>query len=243
MERLDKILANAMIGSRKEVVKLIRSGAVSVNEKTVTDPATKVNPDDSDIMVNGILVCYREHYHLMMNKPDGYICATEDLREKTVLDLLPEDKFPKNKIFPAGRLDKDTEGFVFLTTDGKLAHRVTGPKNHVNKKYFVKVDKPIQPEWGNSFRQGIVIDDGYQCKPAFLEILSETTAHLTIFEGKFHQVKRMFEALGTTVTYLKRVQIGSLVLDDALKLGEYRELTSLELSLLEIVPKEYKENL
>ena len=243
MERLDKILANAMVGSRKEVVKLIRSGAVTVNEKIITDPATKVNPDDSDIVANGVLVCYREHYHLMMNKPDGYICATEDLREKTVLDLLPDDEFPKNKLFPAGRLDKDTEGFVFLTTDGKLAHRVTGPKNHVNKKYFVKVDKPMQPEWVNHFKQGIVIDDGYQCKSAFLEILSENEAHLTIFEGKFHQVKRMFEALGTTVTYLKRVQIGSLVLDDTLQLGEYRELTSDELSLLEIVPQEYKENL
>lgn len=243
MERLDKILANAMVGSRKEVVKLIRSGAVTVNEKTVTDPASKVNPDDSDIMANGILVCYREHFHLMMNKPDGYICATEDLREKTVLDLLPDDEFPKNKLFPAGRLDKDTEGFVFLTTDGKLAHRVTGPKNHVNKKYFVQVDKPMQPEWVNDFKQGIVIDDGYQCKSAFLEILSENTAYLTIFEGKFHQVKRMFEALGTTVTYLKRVQIGSLILDETLALGEYRELTSNELSLLELVPEEYKENL
>ena len=243
MERLDKILANAMIGSRKEVVKLIRSGTVSVDGKSVTDPATKVNPDDSSIVANGTLVCYREHYHLMLNKPDGYICAREDMREQTVLDLLPDDEFPKNKLFPAGRLDKDTEGFVFLTTDGKLAHRVTGPKNHVNKKYFVTIDKTIKPEWVANFKQGIVIDDGYKCKSAFLEIFSENTCHLTIFEGKFHQVKRMFEALGTTVTYLKRVQIGSLVLDDTLKLGEYRHLTKEELPLLEIVPKEYKENL
>ena len=243
MERLDKILSNAMIGSRKEVVKLIRSGVVTVNETVVTDPAAKVNPDDSNITVSGILVYYREHYHLMMNKPDGYICATEDLREKTVLDLLPDDEVPKNKVFPAGRLDKDTEGFVFLTTDGKLAHRVTGPKNHVNKKYFVTVDKPIQSDWIAEFQKGITIDDGYTCKPAFLEILSETTCHLTIFEGKFHQVKRMFEALGTTVTYLKRVQIGSLLLDDSLKLGEYKELTPAEITLLEIVPEEYKENL
>ncbi|MBR5240256.1 MAG: rRNA pseudouridine synthase [Clostridia bacterium] len=243
MERLDKILANAMVGSRKEVVKLIRSGAVTVNETVVTDPAAKVNPDEDHITANHIPVCYREHYHLMMNKPDGYICATEDMREQTVLDLLSDDEVPKNKIFPAGRLDKDTEGFVFLTTDGKLAHRVTGPKNHVNKKYFVKVDKTIQSEWVAEFQKGITIDDGYTCKPAFLEMLSETTCHLTIFEGKFHQVKRMFEALGTTVTYLKRVQIGSLLLDDSLKLGEYRELTPAEITLLEIVPEEYKENL
>ena len=243
MERLDKILANAMVGSRKEVVKLIRSGAVTVNGTVITDPAAKVNPDTADITANGISVCYREHYHLMMNKPDGYICATEDMREKTVLDLLPDDEFPKNKLFPAGRLDKDTEGFVFLTTDGKLAHRVTGPKNHVNKKYFVQIDKIMKPEWVAHFKQGIVIDDGYQCKSAFLEILTKNTCHLTIFEGKFHQVKRMFEALGATVTYLKRVQIGSLLLDDSLQLGEYRELTPAETTLLEIVPEEYKENL
>ncbi|MBO5407799.1 MAG: rRNA pseudouridine synthase [Clostridia bacterium] len=243
MERLDKILANAMVGSRKDVVKLIRSGAVTVDGNVTTDPATKVNPDTSDMVANGIPVCYREHYHLMMNKPKGYICATEDLKEQTVLDLLPDDKFPKNKLFPAGRLDKDTEGFVFLTTDGKLAHRVTGPKNHVNKKYFVTVDKPIKAEWIQKFQTGIVIDDGYQCKSAFLEILSENTCHLTIFEGKFHQVKRMFEALGTTVIYLQRVQIGSLLLDEALEPGEYRELTREELELLEIVPEEYKENL
>ena len=243
MERLDKILANAMVGSRKEVVKLIRSGAVTVDGNAVTDPAAKLNPDEVTIMANGIAVCYREHYHLMMNKPGGYICATEDFREQTVLDLLPDEEFPKNKLFPAGRLDKDTEGFVFLTTDGKLAHRVTGPKNHVNKKYLVELDKPIRSEWVAEFQKGIVIDDGYKCKSAFLEILSENTCHLTIFEGKFHQVKRMFEALGSTVTFLKRVQIGSLMLDDTLELGEYRELSQEELSLLEIVPKEYKENL
>lgn len=243
MERLDKLLANAMVGSRKEVVKLIRSGTVSVNGIVTTNPAAKVNPEEATIEANGVNVCYREHFHLMMNKPQGYICATEDTREQTVLDLLPDDEFPKNKIFPAGRLDKDTEGFVFLTTDGKLAHRVTGPKNHVNKKYLVEIDKSMNPDWVAQFQKGIVIDDGYQCKSAFLEILTENTCYLTIFEGKFHQVKRMFEALGATVTRLKRVQIGSLMLDKALELGEYRELTQQELTLLEIVPEQYKENL
>ena len=243
MERLDKILANAMVGSRKEVVKLIRSGVITVNGNTITDPATKVDPDNCSIIANGTPVYYREQYHLMLNKPDGYICATEDTREKTVLDLLSDDEFPKHKIFPAGRLDKDTEGFVFLTTDGQLAHRVTGPKNHVNKKYYVEIDKPIQPDWIRKFKKGIVIDDGYQCKPAFLEFLSDNSCYLTIFEGKFHQIKRMFEALGATVTYLKRVQIGSLYLDEALNLGEYREITPMELTLLETVPEQYKENL
>lgn len=243
MERLDKILANAMVGSRKEVVKLIRSGSVCCDGVAVTDPGSKINPDLVSLTVNGNPVCYREQFYLMMNKPQGYVCATEDTRDKTVLDLLPDDQFPKQKLFPAGRLDKDTEGFVFLTTDGKLAHRVTGPKNHVNKKYYVEVDKPLQSEWTNNFQQGIQIDDGYQCKSAFLEILSDNSCHLTIFEGKFHQVKRMFEALGTTVTYLKRVQIGSLLLDKGLELGEYREILPEELTLIEIVPAKYKENL
>lgn len=239
MERLDKVLANAMVGSRKEVVKLIRAGAVHINGTALTDPSAKINPHEASITVNGVPVFYKEHYHIMLNKPQGYICATEDLREKTVLDLLPEDSVPKHKLFPAGRLDKDTEGFVFLTTDGKLAHRITGPKNHVNKKYYVEVDKPLHAEWAADFRNGITIDDGYQCKSAFFEMLSETTCHLTIFEGKFHQVKRMFEALGCTVTFLKRVQIGSVLLDSSLQSGNFRELSEAEIALLEIVPKEY----
>lgn len=239
MERLDKILANAMVGSRKEVVKLIRSGVVTIDGIVLTDPSVKLNPDESNIIVNGDQIFYKEHYHIMLNKPQGYICATEDLREKTVLDLLPDDTLPKQKLFPAGRLDKDTEGFVFLTTDGKLAHRITGPKNHVNKKYYVEVDKPLKAEWSVDFQKGITIDDGYQCKSAFFEKLSETSCHLTIFEGKFHQVKRMFEALGCTVTFLKRVQIGSVLLDSCLQSGEFRELSEAELSLLETVPQEY----
>lgn len=242
MERLDKILANAMVGSRKEVVKLIRAGLVLCDGIAVTDPAKKINPEGCELMVNGIEVCYRRHYHLMLNKPQGCICSTEDTREQTVLDLLPEDEFPKQKLFPAGRLDKDTEGFVLLTTDGKLAHRITGPKHHVNKKYYVELDTPLQPDFSEKFRAGITIDDGYQCKPAFYEVLTENSCHLTIFEGKFHQVKRMFEALGCTVTFLKRVQIGSVALDETLETGAFRELTPEEVALLEIVPEKYRIN-
>lgn len=243
MERLDKILANAMVGSRKEVVKLIRSGVVFQNGIPITDPSHKIDPKASELTINGTPIFYQEHYHIMLHKPQGYICATEDTREKTVLDLLPDDVFPKHKLFPAGRLDKDTEGFVLLTTDGKLAHRITGPKNHINKKYYVELDKPLQSGWNKNFQNGIIIDDGYRCKPAFFEPISHNTCHLTLFEGKFHQVKRMFEALGCTVTYLKRVQIGSVTLDEALNLGEFRELTQQELSRLETVPEHYKENL
>lgn len=243
MERLDKILANAMIGSRKEVVKLIRAGVVTCDEKTVTDPSFKVDPNLCPIMVNGTPLCYREHYHLMMNKPQGYICATEDVREQTVLDLLPDEEYPKHKLFPAGRLDKDTEGFVFLTTDGKLAHRITGPKNHVNKKYYVEVNTPITKDFIQKFLDGITIDDGYRCKRAFLEPLTENTCYLTIFEGKFHQIKRMFEAMGSTVTFLKRVQIGSVMLDETLEKGGFRELSAEEIKLLELVPKEFSKEM
>ncbi len=239
MERLDKILANAMVGSRKEVVKLIRGGSVLCDGVAITDPAKKINPDSSHLTVNGIDIRYREHYHLMLNKPQGYICATEDTREQTVLDLLPDDKFPKHKLFPAGRLDKDTEGFVLLTTDGQLAHRVTGPKNHVNKKYYVETDKPHQADFVAKFHAGITIDDGYQCRPAFYESITENSCYLTIFEGKFHQVKRMFEALGCSVTFLKRVQIGSVAFDESLQSGEFRELTPEEVALLEVVPNKY----
>ena len=132
---------------------------------------------------------------------------------------------------------------LFRSTDGKLAHRITGPKNHINKKYYVELDKPLQSGWNKNFQNGIIIDDGYRCKPAFFEPISHNTCHLTLFEGKFHQVKRMFEALGCTVTYLKRVQIGSVTLDETLNLGEFRELTQQELSRLETVPEHYKENL
>ncbi len=239
MERLDKILANAMVGSRKEVTKLIRGGCVTCDGVVVKDPAKKISPATCEIFLNGQRISYREHYHIMLHKPQGYICATEDLREKTVLDLLPDEMVPKHKLFPAGRLDKDTLGFVFLTTDGSLAHRITGPKNHINKKYYVETDRSMSESFRKEFQSGIVIDGGYRCKPAFFELIDEHSCYLTLFEGKFHQVKRMFEALGSTVTLLKRVQIGSVLLDDALQPGEYRFLTSKEVSLLETVPTPY----
>lgn len=238
MERLDKILTNAMIGSRKEVGKKIREGAVCCDGVIVTNPAEKVDPVNQRITVDGSVLIYRKHYHIMLNKPRGYICATEDAREKTVLDLLPKE-FPKQKLFPAGRLDKDTTGFVLLTTDGKLAHRITGPKNHVNKKYYVETDHPMEERFAQAFANGITIDDGYCCKGAIFEKLEEHACYLTLFEGKFHQVKRMFEALGRSVTHLQRVQIGSVCLDPALKEGEYRLLSEEECSLLEILPAKY----
>ena len=230
-ERLDKILANAMVGSRKEVAKIIRSGRVSVDDMAVTLPDFKVEPKNSKIYINGKPIGYKEHYHIMLNKPKGVITATEDSKEKTVLDLISDD-YPKSRLFPAGRLDKDTVGFVLLTTDGTLGHRVTGPKNHVEKVYYVETDKSLSEELIPKFKDGITLDDGYLCRSARLNIFGKNNCHLTISEGKFHQVKRMFLAFSITVTYLKRVKIGGVTLDDTLLSGEYRELSKKEEVLL-----------
>ncbi len=229
--RLDKFLSDSSTYSRKDATRLIRQGSVKVNGKTVCDGSFKVEKSD-EIMLNGEKLNYKENYYIMMNKPAGYLSATEDRYQKTVLDLLSDD-IPKSKIFPAGRLDKDTEGFLFLTTDGPLAHLVTGPKNHVSKKYYVELDGELKEEFIEIFKNGIVLkngDEDEKCKTADLEILTKTTCCLTITEGKYHQVKRMFETLGRTVIYLKRLSIGKVELDKSLNLGEYREMTEDEVS-------------
>lgn len=226
-QRLDKLIANCSNISRKDTVKLIKKGTVSVNSAVITDPAFKTNPNKDKITLNGKSLEFKEHYHIMLNKPQGYITATEDMKEKTVLDLIG-DEIPKKKLCPAGRLDKDTEGFVFLTTDGKLAHNVTGPKNHVEKKYYVETDGDMEEAFKEVFEKGAVLEDETLCKSAKLEILSQKSAYLTITEGKYHQVKRMFNSVGRNVTFLKRVSIGAVELDPRLSLGEYRELTQNE---------------
>lgn len=233
MQRLDKTLSNAMFGSRKEVVKDIRRGVVSVNGAIVKLPEYKVDPLTDVIIANGVSLVYKEHYHIMLNKPSGVITATEDKHgDKTVLDLIA-DTYPKEKLFPVGRLDKDTVGFVFLTTDGQLAHRIINGKKDVPKTYYVTIDANIEPSFVSEFKNGIVIDDGYKCKSAELEIIDSRSCNLTIYEGKFHQVKRMFEALDRIVVFLRRIKIGGVFLDDALPLGEYREMSEEELMLIE----------
>lgn len=233
MQRLDKTVSNAMFGSRKEVTVKIRNGEVSVNEIVIKDPSFKVTPQADKIIVNGVTLNYKEHYHIMLNKPIGVITATEDKHgDKTVLDLI-DDKYPKDKLFPVGRLDKDTTGFVLLTTDGQLAHRIINGKKDILKVYFVTLDEPIQEAFIESFKNGVVIDDGYKCKSAKLEVIDPLNCYLTISEGKFHQVKRMFESCGRIVVALKRVKIGGVLLDDSLAIGEYRELTQDEILNLE----------
>lgn len=223
-QRLDKFISNCGNISRKDTVKAIKKGNVTVNNITVYDSALKIDPQKDNISFLGKKLEYKEHYHIMLNKPQGYITATEDMKEKTVLELIG-DEIPKKNLCPAGRLDKDTEGFVFLTTDGKLAHNIIGPKNHTTKKYYVETDGTVEENFKEIFEKGAILEDGTICKSAKLEILSPNSCYLTITEGKFHQVKRMFVSVGRNVTYLKRVSIGNVPLDPALSLGEYRELT------------------
>lgn len=235
-ERLDKILANLGYGTRKEVKKLVKDGAIEVDGIQAKDPGMHVDPEAQDIKVNGVSINYRKYIYLMMNKPAGVISATEDLREKTVLDLIPDEYF----IFqpsPVGRLDKDTVGLLLLTNDGQLAHRLLSPKNHVPKVYYAKIQGKVTKEDVQAFKEGVVLDDGYKSMAANLKIMESgdvSTIEVEIFEGKYHQVKRMFEALGKKVIFLKRLSMGPLKLDENLKPGQSRELTKEELdSILE----------
>ena len=233
--RIDKILSNIGFGSRKEVKKLLKSGAVKVNDRILKDPKEQVDPDTETVMVYGDPVEYREFIYLMMNKPPGILSATEDTRQETVIDRLePEDAVFEP--FPVGRLDKDTEGLLLITNDGKLAHQLLSPKKHVPKTYFAVIDGEVTERDIRAFQQGVTFDDGYVTKPGELNILKSgptSEIELTIMEGKFHQVKRMFQAVGKRVIYLKRISMGSLQLDEDLELGEYRELTAEELEQLQ----------
>lgn len=239
-QRLDKLLAHSGYGTRSAIKLLVKQGAVQVNGRTVKDSGLQVNPEADEILVDGERVDYRDYVYLMLNKPPGVVSATEDTRDRTVLDLIGGD-YAHFEMFPVGRLDKDTEGLLLLTNDGKLAHELLSPRKHVPKTYYAEVSGgPVGESDREAFTRGVALDDGYVTKPAELTILAEGTGtpdspckiELTIVEGKFHQVKRMFEAVGKKVVYLKRVRMGTLLLDEHLALGEYRELTAAELDAL-----------
>ena len=202
-----------------------------VNGEVVKKPELKINETTDQILCQGKKASYQKNIYLMLHKPAGVVSATEDNREKTVLDLVrPEDR--KNSLFPVGRLDKDTEGLLLLTDDGELAHRLLSPKKHVDKTYFAKIDGQVTEEHVKQFREGLDIGDEKKTLPAVLTILLSgpvSEIEVTIHEGRFHQIKRMFEAVGCKVTYLKRLSMGSLVLDETLPPEEYRPLTEAEL--------------
>ncbi|MGE7622766.1 pseudouridine synthase [Viridibacillus sp. NPDC096237] len=232
--RLDKLLSNMGYGSRKEVKQLLKMKAVTVDGEVAKDVSKHVDPVKQNVSVLGERVHYQEFIYLMMHKPPGVISATEDLHDQTVIDLL--DPFHAHfEPFPVGRLDKDTEGLLLITNDGGLTHNLLSPKKHVPKVYYAQIDGEVTEADIEAFSRGVVLEDGYMTKPGELVILNAgptSEIELTISEGKFHQVKRMFESVGKKVTYLKRLSMGLLKLDEQLELGEYRELTEDELNSL-----------
>ena len=232
--RLDKFISTTTTLSRAEAKKIIKKG-ILINDILIKSPDYKIDEFNDQVIVNGNRLVYQKYVYIMMNKPKNTVSATEDAIERTVVDILrDEDRI--YKVFPVGRLDKDTEGLMLLTNDGELAHKLISPKKDVEKKYYVEVSGELKNEHLKIIKEGVILEDGYRCKPARLEILDSSEgnskANIFITEGKFHQVKRMMKSLGTTVTYLKRLSIGSLKLDENLKLGEYRYLTDDELNKL-----------
>ena len=241
-QRIDKVLSNLGYGSRTEIKKYCKNGLVLVNEKIVSNPGQQIDPENDEIYFEGKKVVYREFVYLMMNKPDGYISATTDKYDPVVVDLI-DQSYMVFEPFPGGRLDKDTEGLLVLTNDGKLSHRVLSPKKHVPKTYYARISGIVGKDDIEAFKEGVVLDDGYKTMSSELKIIKsdeQSEIELTIHEGKFHQVKRMFESVGKKVVYLKRLSMGNLKLDESLELGEYRELTDEEVRMIE--EKEYKQN-
>ena len=234
LQRLDKIIASTGRWSRREVKNLVRQGKVLVDGYPARSAEDKADPESAEIMVNGETLTYRRFTWVMLNKPAGYLSATEDGRGPTVLDLLPAE-LKKQNLFPVGRLDKDTEGLLLLTNEGGLAHDLLSPKRHVDKVYYTRVAGRLTEEDCRAFESGLLLDDGLQCMPAGLKILSageESEAHVTLREGKFHQVKRMLAYLGKPVLYLERISMGNMTLDSDLPRGKYRFLTPEEVEKL-----------
>ena len=229
-QRLDKIIASTGRWSRREVKDLVRQGRVTVDGVPARSAEEKADPEQAVIAVNGEKLNWRRYTWVMLNKPAGYLSATEDGRGATVLDLLSQD-LQRQGLFPVGRLDKDTTGLMILTDDGALAHEILAPQKHVPKRYRVTIDIPMTEEMVHRFAEGIELKDG-RCRPAELTIESEDTGVVTLREGRYHQIKRMFGCCGATVTGLHRLSMGALRLDDTLAPGECRPLSEEEISLL-----------
>ena len=231
--RLDKYLADAGLGTRKQVRELIKKQQVIVNDTIVRQPDQKIDSEADSILVQGKPVLYESFSYYMMNKPQGVVSATKDEKEKTVLSLITEAK--RRDLFPVGRLDKDTEGLLLITNDGKLANELLAPGKHVDKTYCARIRGRVTEAEIEKFREGLDIGDEKPTAPACLRILEageESEIEITITEGRYHQIKRMFEAVGMKVVYLKRLSMGNLRLDPSLKSGEYRRLTEEEIACL-----------
>lgn len=228
-KRLDKFLCDLNIGSRSQVKNFIQKGTVTVNDEIIKKPEFKVSENDI-ISFQGKTLSGEEYAYYMLHKPAGIISATEDNMHQTVLDYFKNE--PCKNLYPVGRLDKDTEGLLLITNDGELGHRLLSPRHHIPKTYYVELLKPVTSNDAKQLEDGIDIGEKRLTLPAKIQILTDKTLYITITEGKFHQIKRMFEAVDNKVQYLKRISMGALTLDEALPKGEYRRLTSDEISYL-----------
>jgi 16S rRNA pseudouridine516 synthase len=232
--RLDKLLSGQGFGSRTEIKNLLKQGSVMINGKVVRIADYKTDPEQDDILVYSKQINYKKFAYYMLNKPQGIVSASNDPKERTVLDLLPKG-LRRPGLFPAGRLDKDTEGLILITDDGMFAHDILSPRKHVDKKYFAIVDSPIEEQYIELFEKGLTLSDGYVCMPAKIEIIKNcenAQVYITLREGKYHQIKRMFLSFGTKVLYLKRISIGGLFLDNMLKIGEFKQLSESEVATI-----------
>ena len=234
MERIDKIIASQGQYSRSEVKKLVKDGRVTLDGKVIKSSDVKADPNLNDIAIDGKSIGYKKHLYIMLNKPQGVVSATEDTDHTTVIDLVPKS-LKRDGLFPAGRLDGDTVGFVLITDDGDFAHKILSPKNHIMKTYHATLQRPVTQDDIDAFRNGIELKDGTLCLEAQVRPIEgdEPMAEIKICEGKYHQVKRMFAALGNKVVFLKRVKMGNLSLDESLEEGQCREITAEELKLVE----------
>lgn len=234
--RLDKFLVEMDIGSRSQVKQYIKKGMVSVNGTTVSSADMKINEDSDIVKYNGRQLCYSKYRYFLLNKPAGYVSATKDNVHKTVIDILKNEN--TKDLFPVGRLDIDTEGLLLITNDGQLAHHLLSPSHHIPKTYYADIDGYVDSKTIDLFEHGVDIGDDTPTLPAILKILDADHAseksriELTITEGRFHQVKRMFQAVGMSVTFLRRISMGCLHIDDNLPTGSYRPLTEDEVSVL-----------
>lgn len=219
--RLDKYLSIFKIGTRSEIHKIIKNKKIKVNDEVITKPDYQVNEENDQVKYNEQILIYEKNIYLMFNKPSGYLTANSDNYQKTIMEFFPKEY---QDLIIIGRLDKDTEGLLLLTNDGDFAHQITSPKKHIEKEYYVEFIGTLPDNIEEIFKKGVIIENNYLTLPSKIKILSNNSSLLTISEGKFHQVKQMFQAVETKVTYLKRIRIGNLQLDSNLKLGEYKKI-------------------
>ena len=231
LERIDKVIASQTNYSRSDIKKLITKRKIIVNNNIVLKSDFKIDPIKDDILIDGNKLLFKEYVYLVLNKPKGYVSATEDKKDKTVIELVPE-QFRNRELFPAGRLDKDTTGLMIITDDGEFAHNILSPRKHISKQYEVEIDIPVTKQMAEGFEKGVNLNDG-ECKTAKLEITGKYTAIVTLTEGRYHQIKRMFGCFGAKVVNLNRISMGKFKLPKDLKLGDCRELKNEEKNLIE----------